>query len=54
MVNMKKPNKIDRKKELLSALRTLGRGIKEKGYTKNKLIDFCMKVRKVVYNKMKS
>jgi len=43
-------NKIDRKKELLLALRILGRRIKEKGYNKDKLIEFCKKVRKEVYN----
>jgi len=41
---------IDRKKELLLALRILGRRIKEKGYTKNKLIEFCRHVRRDVYN----
>ena len=43
-------NKIDRKKELLLAFRILGKGIKEKGYNKDKLIDFCRQVRKDVYN----
>lgn len=43
-------NKIDRKKELLLALRILGRRIKEKGYNKDKLIAFCRQVRKDVYN----
>lgn len=43
-------NKIDRKKELLLAFRILGKRIKEKGYNKDKLIDFCRKVRRDVYN----
>ena len=43
-------NKIDRKKELLLAFRILGRRIKENGYNKDKLIDFCRKVRRYVYN----
>lgn len=43
-------NKIDRKKELLLALRILGRRIKEKKYNKNKLIEFCRRVRRDVYN----
>ena len=43
-------NKIDRKKELVLALRILGRRIKEKGYTKDKLIEFCRQVRRDVYN----
>ena len=43
-------NKIDRKKELLLALRILGRRIKEKGYSKDRLIEFCRQVRRDVYN----
>ena len=43
-------NKIDRKKELLLALRLLGRRIKEKGYSKDKLIKFCRQVRRDTYN----
>lgn len=43
-------NKIDRKKELLLAFRILGKRIKEKGYNKDKLIDFCRKVRRDAYN----
>lgn len=43
-------NKIDRKRELLLALRILGRRIKEKGYTKDKLIEFCRQLRRDVYN----
>ena len=43
-------NKIDRKRELLLALRILGRRIKEKGYSKNKLIEFCTQIRREVYN----
>lgn len=43
-------NKIDRKRELLLALRILGRRIKEKGYSKNKLIEFCRQIRREVYN----
>lgn len=43
-------NKIDRKKELLLALRILGRRIKERGYTKDKLIEFSRQVRRDVYN----
>mgnify|MGYP001569271041 FL=1 len=43
-------NKIDRKKELLLALRILGKRIKERGYNKDKLIDFCRQVRRDVYN----
>ena len=43
-------NKIDRKKELLLALRLLGRRIKEKGYSKDKLIQFCRQVRRDIYN----
>ena len=43
-------NIIDRKKELLLALRILGRRIKEKGYTKDKLIEFCKQIRRDVYN----
>ena len=43
-------NKVDRKKEFLLALRILGRRLKEKGYNKNKIIEFCRQVRKDVYN----
>ena len=41
-------NKLDRKKELLLALRILGKSLKEKGYTKDKLIDFCRKIREEI------
>ena len=43
-------NKIDKKKELLLALRILGKRIKEKGFSKDKLIKFCRQVRRDVYN----
>ena len=43
-------NKIDKKRELLLALRLLGRRTKEKGYNKDKLIGFCRRVRRDVYN----
>ena len=43
-------NIIDKKKELLLALRILGKRIKEKGFSKDKLIEFCRQVRRDVYN----
>ena len=43
-------NKIDKKKELLLALRILGKRIKEKGFSKDKLIEFCRQVRRDIYN----
>lgn len=43
-------NKIDKKRELLIALRILGQRLKEKGYDKNKIIKFCKEVRRDVYN----
>lgn len=43
-------NKIDKKRELLIALRILGQRLKEKGFDKNKIIKFCKEVRKDVYN----
>ena len=43
-------NKVDKKKELLIALKILGQRLKEKGYDKNKIIKFCREVRRDVYN----
>ena len=43
-------NRIDKKKELLLAFRILGKRIKEKGFSKDKLIEFCRQVRRDVYN----
>lgn len=43
-------NKIDKKRELLIALRILGQRLKEKGLDKNKIIKFCKEVRRDVYN----
>ena len=43
-------NKIDKKRELLIALRILGQRLKEKGFNKNKIIKFCKEVRRDVYN----
>jgi len=43
-------NKMDKKKELLLALRILGRRLKEKGYNKDRIIEFCRQVRRDVYN----
>lgn len=41
---------MNKKKELLLALRILGRRLKEKRYNKDKIIEFCRQVRKDVYN----
>ena len=43
-------NRIDKKKELLLALRLLGKRIKDRGYNKDKLIEFCRQVRRDVHN----
>ena len=45
-----KAGKTHNKNQLLIALIMLGQKLKEKGYNKKKLIDFCRQIRKDVYN----